>query len=1125
MNNPLGDIHDSLSGHNRGHQLQYIAPVQSVSPTNFQQQSHKNSYSHSQQSSSPHKRVHQLKNTGLRKSGGENRSHTQNDDDDAPNLPLRSQQYQPLRSEADFRAINSTVLYQDDQADIYHYTVDFQADALNPQHQMENTQKSSTTTLTGNKTSQDKTPLDGNSGATKKLQKRVMKIHEKTATSKLGHNSHGHTRPSSADSVERLLKPGRKNISLPQDEHQNLLSASVNLKKRTPKYYRDLLAADRSTDVSYLLDAELKTLTVNQIMNQRKQGKKLPPLHNGSHDLSAANPLQERIKFPSVLGQVLRMIGKPTELNLPPTKIPEEFHVNENSPIVTDQKKESTFDPETGIWNTHTFPSKIPTSRVEVVHLSKAFEQMIHAVKETTKMNSIEELTALMDVLDAVGTEVVRQVHVHCAERGVLLKVLLEVFQNTNKQALYFYQKARQMVYHKHNEMKSNNLVAQKNNEVNLFRNEVHELKLKLREQREQIKKLMKDREMQAAELQKVQEEQFRRLRAHAPKQIAMQTTMTMQRIDLLEAKAMEALNEEHRRIEEQKRQEEEERAAAQALKDAQEELRRAEEERLLLEEMRRKEEEEKSDDEFLDVDKDNDKRVQTDYESTVSVNVQTDAVKFKNKRNKKEKRKLKYRNSPTRPKTPPRVSQPIMQPVVQPVSVGGDEFEVRQNTLESRGNGSSDDDEDEVDRVEGDTKKSNTRHQTLVVPKKSMRQKSPRTRGLRKPKPVVPLNQKSPKSRSDKPRTRADKTSEVKLRTLSQDDLFELFHDLVVNNHGSRKYSLRWVNKNVLDLLSELTDSDFLASTTDMRNIRRFVYDYHLVKFGLATIAVQHLAEFLHNVKQYYRESSRVRTFIQFCVLAQWYGKEQQDIYTLSTLSLYLRALNFTKSILNKKALKELEEGTLYVSETFVFNLLDRLKLPLSEDEHQQFFNTVSQQSEEGYIYFDDLSILLIATYHKHEEGQTIVGDVSDVLNVPQGEENDPVSAKNSARSSGKTSSVSVAAFKRVVRNFFGKIYVVGTDVNDPTFVRRNENITKRDLVQVYTQCQRLVVEIINSLEQPDVRGKFLEVHSNLYRIVNEVALEEALTHYKNYMCVLLHERQDENSQVFSRMISNLMH
>jgi hypothetical protein len=65
------------------------------------------------------------------------------------------------------------------------------------------------------------------------------------------------------------------------------------------------------------------------------------------------------------------------------------------------------------------------------------------------------------------------------------------------------------------------------------------------------------------------------------------------------------------------------------------------------------------------------------------------------------------------------------------------------------------------------------------------------------------------------------------------------MFYDILHKEKVMRLQSLRWLNRMILEVFTELSSSDFLSMTTDLDSVKKFVYDFFLVKFGLATIAV----------------------------------------------------------------------------------------------------------------------------------------------------------------------------------------------------------------------------------------------------------------------------------------------
>lgn len=78
-------------------------------------------------------------------------------------------------------------------------------------------------------------------------------------------------------------------------------------------------------------------------------------------------------------------------------------------------------------------------------------------------------------------------------------------------------------------------------------------------------------------------------------------------------------------------------------------------------------------------------------------------------------------------------------------------------------------------------------------------------------------------------------------------------------------------------------------------------------------------------------------------------------------------RVLHFTKVILNKRALHELEEGALYVSTAFIMNMIDKMNVPLLPEELSRFTKAMEAEADGNYVYYDSILLLLVRTYHEH--------------------------------------------------------------------------------------------------------------------------------------------------------------
>lgn len=115
------------------------------------------------------------------------------------------------------------------------------------------------------------------------------------------------------------------------------------------------------------------------------------------------------------------------------------------------------------------------------------------------------------------------------------------------------------------------------------------------------------------------------------------------------------------------------------------------------------------------------------------------------------------------------------------------------------------------------------------------------------------------------------------------------------------------------------------------------------------AYISLKHISDFLQNTKLKYQESVRIQIFVNFCRLAEWCAIPVTEYYNLDAFNFYLRVLTLSKMLLSKRALHELEEGSLYVSTTFVNNILEKLRLPLSQPEIDELLNKLNALVEDN--------------------------------------------------------------------------------------------------------------------------------------------------------------------------------
>eukprot|EP00002_Diphylleia_rotans_P021127 TRINITY_DN4112_c0_g1_i5.p1 TRINITY_DN4112_c0_g1~~TRINITY_DN4112_c0_g1_i5.p1 ORF type:complete len:1124 (-),score=255.28 TRINITY_DN4112_c0_g1_i5:1500-4871(-) len=104
--------------------------------------------------------------------------------------------------------------------------------------------------------------------------------------------------------------------------------------------------------------------------------------------------------------------------------IPSDFHVRENTfvPPSNDRTSHLDFEEETLLWKKTVFPSRQPSNRQEVLYLAETFERMLQKTDESGSYTGLEFIDARRKIHDACYNELLRQVTVHCVERGVLMK-------------------------------------------------------------------------------------------------------------------------------------------------------------------------------------------------------------------------------------------------------------------------------------------------------------------------------------------------------------------------------------------------------------------------------------------------------------------------------------------------------------------------------------------------------------------------------------------------------------------------------------------------------------------------------------------------------------------------------
>jgi len=118
------------------------------------------------------------------------------------------------------------------------------------------------------------------------------------------------------------------------------------------------------------------------------------------------------------------------DASLPPTRIPEQYHAYQENLVAQlgDANTEVLYNDYTNKFEKQIFPSMKPSGRVEVVLLARLLDKMLTGIHRCTALqpdwHPPEYGEEEMHVWDLTLSEVVRQAHVHCAERGVLLERL-----------------------------------------------------------------------------------------------------------------------------------------------------------------------------------------------------------------------------------------------------------------------------------------------------------------------------------------------------------------------------------------------------------------------------------------------------------------------------------------------------------------------------------------------------------------------------------------------------------------------------------------------------------------------------------------------------------------------------
>ncbi|KAJ9467335.1 hypothetical protein DIPPA_08470 [Diplonema papillatum] len=168
--------------------------------------------------------------------------------------------------------------------------------------------------------------------------------------------------------------------------------------------------------------------------------------HRTDRPVTARTTALERDKEREVLKRVLteRVIDDESFLaavikasacagGLPPVVVPKEYWVYSEAPLAHAFAGSAVeFDEQRGLWKKKIFPSEKPTSRVEVILLAKALDSMVQSIDLSVIADSDRCYAAdnddynvtfekLLTVYNIGFSELIRQVYMTCAERGIVL--------------------------------------------------------------------------------------------------------------------------------------------------------------------------------------------------------------------------------------------------------------------------------------------------------------------------------------------------------------------------------------------------------------------------------------------------------------------------------------------------------------------------------------------------------------------------------------------------------------------------------------------------------------------------------------------------------------------------------
>ena len=110
---------------------------------------------------------------------------------------------------------------------------------------------------------------------------------------------------------------------------------------------------------------------------------------------------------------------------IPPSVIPPQHYLVESSPVPPPEvdKYAVEYDSEAKLWHTTVFPALRPSGRRDVLLLERWLNTMLES-QRLDNMGPIEVLSQVQDIFSMCFNEIVRQVSVHCVERGRLMHAI-----------------------------------------------------------------------------------------------------------------------------------------------------------------------------------------------------------------------------------------------------------------------------------------------------------------------------------------------------------------------------------------------------------------------------------------------------------------------------------------------------------------------------------------------------------------------------------------------------------------------------------------------------------------------------------------------------------------------------